>query len=57
MNLENLNLIDLNSQEIKSIEGGNPIGVGVAIGAGIWGIYTAIKSAAYNVGYFIGNNT
>lgn len=57
MNLENLNLVELNAQEVKETEGGNPIVVGVAVAAGIWGIYTAINAAAYKVGYFVGNNT
>jgi len=57
MNLENLNLVELSISEQKEIEGGNPIAVGVAVAAGIWGIYTAVNAAAYKVGYWVGNNT
>lgn len=57
MNLENLKLVELNTQEAQEVEGGNPIAVGVGIAAGVWGVYTAISETAYHVGYWIGKNT
>jgi len=57
MNVENFNLTELNAQEKKSIEGGNPIVVGVAIAAGVYAVYAGICEVSYRIGYFIGRNT
>ena len=57
MNLKKLNIVELSYKEQQETDGGTPIAVGVAVAAGIWGIYTAVNAAAYKVGYWVGNNT
>lgn len=48
MNLENLNLVELNAQEVKEVEGGNPIVkrvIGYALGAiGVYDAWSDFKA-------------
>jgi hypothetical protein len=48
MNLDNLNLVELNAQEVKEVEGGNPIVkrvIGYALGAiGVYDAWSDFKA-------------